>query len=96
MTSLTKQREYGKEDKDEFLEEYFEVAWLWLQSWGWAPPLKWPKIVRKGWGWGWPQVIREPPFPSLDIFTQSPQLIHMIDTRCNTSIVELIERNVKI
>jgi hypothetical protein len=28
MTSLTKQREYGKEDKDEFLEEYFEVAWL--------------------------------------------------------------------
>jgi hypothetical protein len=33
MTSLTKPKGYGEEDKDKFLEGYFEVVWLGLQSW---------------------------------------------------------------
>jgi hypothetical protein len=33
MTLLIKSRWYGEEDKDEFQEEYFEMAWLGLQSW---------------------------------------------------------------
>jgi hypothetical protein len=33
MTSLTKPRGYGEEDKNEFQEGYFEIALLGLQSW---------------------------------------------------------------